>query len=65
MKRREQREMKREAARLRQEARDKRSDAEQFKLLVKRGHGHCKEAARLWAKSGLPVSEFPGGGDSE
>ena len=32
---------------LRQEARDAHTDLDQIKLLELRGHGHCKEVARL------------------
>lgn len=39
-----------ESAIERQEARDKRTDRQQLDLLVKRGHGHCKEAEKLRAR---------------
>jgi len=40
-------EARREAAKVRQVERKKRSEVEQVKVLVSRGHGHCKEAVRL------------------
>ena len=40
----------REQALARQEARDKRTDAQQLATLQARGYGHCKEAVRLTKK---------------
>ena len=37
----------REEAETRQEARSKRSNKQQLDLLIKRGHGNCKEARKL------------------
>lgn len=40
----------RDEAKVRQEARDKRTNAQQLALLVSKGMGHCKEAQRLTEK---------------
>jgi len=36
----------------RQAEREKRTHQQQLDLLIKRGHGHCKEAAKLRSKIG-------------
>ena len=50
MKRPERLATKREEAIARSEEREIRGDAGQLARLIERGHGHCKEAKRLWHK---------------
>jgi hypothetical protein len=40
-------EARRESARVRQQERSKRDNTSQVNILIKRGHGHCKEVTRL------------------
>lgn len=44
---REARKERREAAEARQAERNKRTDAQQLKMLQNRGHGHCREAKAI------------------
>lgn len=50
-------ESRRESARVRQQERDKRPDVDQLTELSLRGHGHCKEAKRLFEKMQVQVQE--------
>ena len=47
-----------ESAQERLATRAKRSDEQQLMLLLKRGHGHCKEAAKLATKVAGPGKCF-------
>lgn len=50
-------EARRESAAVRQQERNKRSDLNQLTELNARGHGHCKEADRLFAKLNQHVQD--------